>query len=324
MAYSALTGSLQLTKAIWATKRLCRALAIGAVYHFINLEMKQEEKERLKSFVAAALREDVGEGDHTSLATIPEGKLGEAQLIIKEHGVLAGLEEAVEVFRQVDDSLEVNTFKQDGQVVGIGDVVLFVRGGIHSILVAERLVLNVMQRMSGIATATHQVVEALAGTEAKVLDTRKTTPLLRFLEKKAVAVGGGVNHRFGLYDMILIKDNHVDYAGGIEAAIEQADAYRRTLGKPMEIEIEVRNLDELEQVLAIGKIERIMLDNFSPEVVGEAVKRIGGRYVTEASGGITLANVRQYAEAGVDYISMGALTHSVKSLDMSLKAKLLD
>ncbi len=286
--------------------------------------MKQEEKERLKSFVAAALREDVGEGDHTSLATIPEGKLGEAQLIIKEHGVLAGLEEAVEVFRQVDDSLEVNTFKQDGQVVGIGDVVLFVRGGIHSILVAERLVLNVMQRMSGIATATHQVVEALAGTEAKVLDTRKTTPLLRFLEKKAVAVGGGVNHRFGLYDMILIKDNHVDYAGGIEAAIEQADAYRRTLGKPMEIEIEVRNLDELEQVLAIGKIERIMLDNFSPEVVGEAVKRIGGRYVTEASGGITLANVRQYAEAGVDYISMGALTHSVKSLDMSLKAKLLD
>ena len=286
--------------------------------------MHQDEKEKLRFFIAAALQEDVGEGDHTSLSTIPNEKLGEAQLIIKERGVLAGLEEAIAVFSQVDESLEVQTFMQDGQQVDVGDVVLLVKGSIHSILVAERLVLNLMQRMSGIATATQRVVVALAGMGTRVLDTRKTTPLLRFLEKKAVAIGGGVNHRFGLYDMILIKDNHVDYAGGIKEAIEKANQYRKTLDKPIEIEIEVRSMDELRQVLEAGQVERIMLDNFTPDLVGEAVMLINGRYVTEASGGITADNVRKYAEAGVDYISMGALTHSVKSLDMSLKAKLLD
>ena len=286
--------------------------------------MHQEEKEKLRFFITAALQEDVGEGDHTSLSTIPNEKLGKAQLIIKERGVLAGLEEAVAVFNQVDESLEIQIFVKDGQQVNIGDVVLLVKGSIHSILIAERLVLNLMQRMSGIATATHHVVAALAGTGTNVLDTRKTTPLLRFLEKKAVAIGGGVNHRFGLYDMILIKDNHVDYAGGIKEAIEKAHQYRKALDKPIAIEIEVRSMDELRQVLEVGQVERIMLDNFTPDLVHEAVILVNGRYVTEASGGITADNARKYAEAGVDYISMGALTHSVKSLDMSLKAKLLD
>ncbi|WP_257670624.1 carboxylating nicotinate-nucleotide diphosphorylase [Parapedobacter tibetensis] len=286
--------------------------------------MNQEEKERLRAFIAASLQEDIGEGDHTSLSTIPIGKLGEAQLIIKEQGILAGMEEATAVFNQVDETLEIQTFIGEGQQVGIGDIALLVKGSIHSILLAERLVLNILQRMSGIATVTHRIVDALAGTGTRVLDTRKTTPLLRFLEKKAVSIGGGVNHRFGLYDMILIKDNHVDYAGGIKEAVKKANRYRETLNKPMAIEVEVRNLDELRQVLDVGGVERIMLDNFNPSLVRDAVKLINGQCVTEASGGITEGNAREYAEAGVDYISMGTLTHSVKSLDMSLKAKLLD
>jgi len=286
--------------------------------------MIQDEKQQLRRFIAAALAEDVGEGDHTSLATIPQGKTGEAQLIIKEPGVLAGVEEALAVLEQVDATLAVEVFKTDGQPVQVGDVVLAVNGNIHSILIAERLLLNIMQRMSGIATATRRIVALLEGTDTQVLDTRKTTPLLRFLEKKAVVAGGGVNHRFGLYDMILIKDNHVDYAGGIRAAVEKANRYRATLDKPIAIEVEVRNLDEVRQVMEAGDVERIMLDNFDPEQVREAVALINGRLVTEASGGITEETVREYADAGVDYISMGALTHSVKSLDMSLKAKLLD
>ena len=286
--------------------------------------MTHEENERLNHFIAAALAEDVGDGDHTSLATIPGGKVGEAQLIIKERGILAGLEEAVAVFRRVDAMLAVTTLVPDGRAVQVGDVVLRVKGSIHSILVAERLVLNIMQRMSGIATITHQVVTALEGTGTKVLDTRKTTPLLRFLEKKAVVIGGGVNHRFGLYDMMLIKDNHVDYAGGIREAVERANQYRNGMIDPIAIEVEVRNLDEIKQVLEVGGVERIMLDNFSPAQVRDAVDLINGRFVTEASGGITDENVYGYAEAGVDYISIGALTHSVKSLDMSLKAKLVD
>ncbi len=286
--------------------------------------MTQLENEQLQWFITAALAEDVGDGDHTSLSTIPPGAAGEAQLIIKEAGILAGVDEAVAVFRRVTDALSITVFKSDGDAVEVGEVVLAVRGSIHGILVAERLVLNIMQRMSGIATATRRIVTAIAGTATKVLDTRKTTPLLRFLEKKAVVIGGGVNHRFGLYDMILIKDNHVDYAGGITNAIKRANEYRGNMDRPIAIEVEVRNLEEIEQVLAVGGVERIMLDNFSPEELRKAVALINGRMVTEASGGITLDNIRAYAAAGVDFISIGALTHSVKSLDMSLKAKVID
>lgn len=286
--------------------------------------MNQEEKIKLIAFIAEALKEDMGDGDHTSLATIPAGKQGEARLISKESGILAGVAEALIVFEVIDRTVEVRVLKIDGAPVAAGDVVFQVRGAIHSILLAERLLLNIMQRMSGIATFTHRIMTMLAGTHAQVLDTRKTTPLLRFLEKKAVVIGGGTNHRFGLYDMMLIKDNHVDYAGGIRQAIEQANHYRERLGKSIAIEIEVRNLQELEEVLETGKVERIMLDNFTPDLVEQAVALIGGQYVTEASGGITEQQVRQYAEAGVDFISIGALTHSVKSLDMSLKAKTID
>jgi len=285
--------------------------------------MTEKEKGELVDFIQAALAEDVGDGDHTSLATIPEGKQGVAQLIIKEQGVLAGVEEALAVLEAVDEDLTVEVFITDGAAVDVGDVVMQVSGRIHRILVAERLLLNIMQRMSGIATTTRRIVQVLAGTGTRVLDTRKTTPLLRFLEKKAVRIGGGTNHRFGLYDMILIKDNHVDYAGGIRSAIAQANAYREALGKPIDIEIEVRNLEEVREALDAGKVERIMLDNFSPEQLREAVTLINGRLVTEASGGITEDNIRAYAGAGVDYISIGALTHSVKSLDMSLKAKIV-
>ncbi len=286
--------------------------------------MGQLENEQLQRFITAALAEDVGDGDHTSLSTIPPNAVGEAQLIIKEPGILAGVEEALAVFRQVENTLSVATFKSDGDAVDVGDVALKVKGSIHGILVAERLVLNIMQRMSGIATATHHIVTAISGTTTKVLDTRKTTPLLRFLEKKAVVIGGGVNHRLGLYDMMLIKDNHVDYAGGIANAIMRANEYRKKMDRPIAIEVEVRNLEEIEQVLAVGGVERIMLDNFTPEALREAVALINRRLVTEASGGITIANIREYAAAGVDFISIGALTHSVRSLDMSLKAKLVD
>lgn len=283
--------------------------------------MNQEEKSYLISFIKQALQEDVRDGDHTTLSTVPADKKGVAQLLIKEHGVVAGLEEALTVFEVVDPELQVECYLKDGDVVNPGDVGLKVTGRIHSILIAERLVLNIMQRMSGIATVTRKVVEVLEGTGTKVLDTRKTTPLLRFLEKKAVRIGGGVNHRFGLYDMILIKDNHVDYAGGIREAIESANRYLKSTNKSMDIEIEVRNQKELEEVLAVGQVQRIMLDNFTPAEVKLAVTRINGQYITEASGGITLATARDYALAGVDYISMGGLTHSVKSLDISLKAK---
>lgn len=283
--------------------------------------MNQEENEELISFIEQALLEDVGDGDHTSLATVPSGRKGVAELIIKDNGVLAGMEEGLKVFRLLDKELQIETFFQDGDEVKPGDIGLRVRGNIHSILVAERLVLNIMQRMSGIATVTARINKQLEGTKTKVLDTRKTTPLMRFLEKKAVKIGGGVNHRFGLYDMILIKDNHVDYAGGISNAIVAANNYRKSLGKSLEIEIEVRNLQEMREVLETGQVERIMLDNFSPELVKDAVEEINGRFVTEASGGITLETARAYALAGVDYISIGGLTHSVKSLDISLKAK---
>ncbi|HJP63839.1 MAG TPA: carboxylating nicotinate-nucleotide diphosphorylase [Mucilaginibacter sp.] len=278
------------------------------------------DKQYIHQFITTALAEDVGDGDHTSLATIPGNTSGKAKLLIKDNGILAGIELAVEIFRQVDARLKVNLLMHDGGVIKPGDIALTVEGDVKSILTAERLVLNCMQRMSGIATKTHQIVELLKGTDAKVLDTRKTTPGIRYLEKWAVRIGGGVNHRIGLYDMILIKDNHVDYSGGIRQAIENTKQYLQRNNKKLDIEIEVRNLNELDQVLQAGGINRILLDNFNFEDLRKAVETIDGRFDTEASGGITIDNIRQYAECGVDYISVGGLTHSIKSLDMSLKA----
>lgn len=262
----------------------------------------------------------MGDGDHTSLSTIPADKTGKAHLLIKEEGVLAGVEIAKEIFKKVDANLRVDVMLVDGAAVKEGQIAFNVQGNVQSILIAERLVLNTMQRMSGIATTTNRVVNRLKGTKTKVLDTRKTTPNMRFLEKKAVKIGGGVNHRFGLYDMILIKDNHVDYAGGIKNAISAAKRYLQEKEKSIQIEIEVRNLVELQQVIEIGGVDRILLDNFDFVTLKEAVQLIGNSFVTEASGGITEENVLEFANCGVDYVSMGALTHSVKSLDMSLKA----
>ena len=278
------------------------------------------DKEYTAQFIANALKEDVGDGDHTSLATIPAGTLGKAKLLVKDTGILAGVELAQEIFAAIDPALQVNTYLNDGAAIKPKDIVLDVAGSVHSILKAERLVLNCMQRMSGIATKTHHVVDLLKGTNTQVLDTRKTTPGMRYLEKWAVRIGGGVNHRFGLYDMILIKDNHVDYSGGIRQAIENTKQYISTTGKKLAIEIEVRNLDELEEVLQTGGVDRILLDNFNFGDLKQAVNIIEGRYITEASGGITEDNVRDYANCGVDYISIGALTHSVQCLDLSLKA----
>jgi nicotinate-nucleotide pyrophosphorylase (carboxylating) len=275
----------------------------------------------LLPFIQSALKEDIGDGDHTSLATIPANKKGNARLLIKEEGVLAGVEVALEVFKAVDPELKVIIHLKDGAFVKTGDIAFNVSGSARSILAAERLVLNIMQRMSGIATQTQRVVKLLEGTKTKVLDTRKTTPGMRYLEKMAVKIGGGVNHRFGLYDMILIKDNHVDYAGGIQAAIESARKYLAEQQLHIPVEIEVRSLEELQAVIDFGQIDRILLDNFDFERLSAAIALVNGKYITEASGGITLDNVRRYAECGVDYVSMGALTHSVKSLDMSLKAQ---
>jgi nicotinate-nucleotide pyrophosphorylase (carboxylating) len=280
------------------------------------------DKEIVDPFIINALNEDVGDGDHTSLATITAGAKGKAKLLVKDTGILAGVELAEEIFRVVDPNLKLTIFLQDGAKIKPGDIALEVEGDAQSILKAERLVLNCMQRMSGIATKTHQITELLKDTHTKALDTRKTTPGMRYLEKWAVRIGGGVNHRFALYDMILIKDNHVDYAGGIKQAIEKARQYLKVQNKNLAIEIEVRNLDELEQVLQTGGVDRILLDNFNFSDLKKAVARISGKYITEASGGINSENIKQYADCGVDYISVGALTHSVKSLDLSLKAEI--
>ncbi len=277
-------------------------------------------KEIVDELIVRTLAEDVGDGDHTSLATIPGDTQGNARLLVKDTGVLAGVELAVEIFKIVSPDLKVNVLMNDGDLIKPGDVVLEVEGSVQCILRAERLVLNCMQRMSGIATKTRHIIDLLKGTNTRVLDTRKTTPGLRYLEKWAVQIGGGVNHRFGLYDMILIKDNHVDYSGGIRQALRNTHEYLKANGKKLPIEIEVRNLDELEQVLEVGGVDRILLDNFSLSDLSEAVNIVSGRYATEASGGITEDNIKDYAACGVDYISVGALTHSVKSLDLSLKA----
>jgi nicotinate-nucleotide pyrophosphorylase (carboxylating) len=278
------------------------------------------DKQNIHLFIKNAIAEDLGDGDHTSLSTIPAGAQGKAKLIIKEDGVLAGIELALAIFNQIDPLLKTEVFLEDGALVKYGDIAFTVEGSTHSILLAERLVLNCMQRMSGIATKTRRIVEVLKPYGTQILDTRKTTPGLRMLEKWSVKIGGGVNHRIGLYDMILIKDNHVDYAGGIANAINAAHQYLQNTGRNLEIEVEVRNLEELNQVLDTGKVNRIMLDNFNFDDLKTAVKIIDHKYTTEASGGIVEENIAQYAACGVDFISMGALTHSVKSLDMSLKA----
>lgn len=275
----------------------------------------------LDEIIIQALQEDIGDGDHTSLACIPETASGSAVLSAKAFGVLAGVEIAKRVYFQVDPNLQFRTILNDGVRLKPGDLVFEIKGSSRSILIGERLSLNFMQRMSGIATQTRKFVELLQGTHTKILDTRKTSPNLRLLEKMAVKIGGGENHRFGLYDRLLIKDNHIDFAGGIALAIEAAHDYLRKTQKKLPVEIEVRDFDELSQVLEKGGVQRIMMDNFSPEDLKKAIDKIDKRYETEASGGITLQTIRQYAETGVDYISVGALTHQIQSLDMSLLAK---
>ena len=274
----------------------------------------------LDEFVRRALSEDLGDGDHTSLACINEDEKSAARLEVRERGILAGIGVAKRVFELYDSSLEIEILKKDGDSVIEGDIAFIVKGAARSILSTERLVLNLMQRMSGIATKTHQMLEMISHTDAILLDTRKTTPGIRFIEKEAVAIGGGGNHRFGLYDMIMIKDNHIDYAGGISKAIQKTHSYLDANNKKLKIEVEVRSLNELDEVLTEGKVHRIMLDNFSPKEIENALKLIPQEYETEASGGITEENIVAYAETGVDFISVGALTHSVKSLDLSLKA----
>lgn len=276
--------------------------------------------ELIDRLIDLAFAEDIGDGDHTTLSCIPEDAMGKSKLLIKEPGVLAGVEIAKEIFHRFDPTMQVEVMMEDGSEVKPGDVVMVVTGKVRSLLQTERLMLNVMQRMSGIATMTRRYVKQLEGTHTRVLDTRKTTPGMRMLEKEAVKIGGGVNHRIGLFDMILLKDNHVDFAGGIDKAIRRAKEYCKEKGKDLKIEIEVRNLDELQQVLDLGGVDRIMFDNFTPELTRKAVEMVGGRYETESSGGITFDTLRQYAETGVDFISVGALTHSVKGLDMSFKA----
>ena len=267
-----------------------------------------------------AFAEDIGDGDHTTLCCIPEDAMGKSHLLIKEDGILAGVEVAKKVFDRFDNTMKVEVLIGDGAEVKKGDIAMVVTGKVRSLLQTERLMLNIMQRMSGIATMTHKYVEKLKGTKTHVLDTRKTTPGMRMLEKQAVKIGGGMNHRIGLFDMILLKDNHVDFAGGITNAIDRCHAYLKEKNLDLKIELEVRNFDELNQVLTHGGVNRIMLDNFSVADTKKAVELIGGRYETESSGGKTFDTIRDYAECGGDFISVGALTHSVKGLDMSFKA----
>lgn len=267
-----------------------------------------------------AFAEDIGDGDHTTLSTIPADEMGKSQLIIKEDGIIAGVEMGIKVLHKVDPSIQVTVNIQDGTPVRKGDIVFVAEGPVRSLLIAERTMLNIMQRMSGVATMTARYQKELEGLHTKVLDTRKTTPGMRILEKEAVKLGGGKNHRIGLFDMILIKDNHIDFAGGIEKAIDRARDYCKATGRDLKIEVETRSLDDIRRVLEHGGADRIMFDNFTPELTKEAVKLVNGQCETESSGGITIENLRAYGEAGVDFISVGALTHSVKSLDMSFKA----
>ena len=267
-----------------------------------------------------AFAEDLGDGDHTTLSTIPADAVGKSRLIIKEDGILSGVNIAKMVLDKTDPSIKLEVMIEDGTEVKKGDVAFIAEGPVRSLLIAERTMLNIMQRMSGVATMARKYQDELQGLHTRVLDTRKTTPGMRMLEKEAVKTGGGTNHRIGLFDMILIKDNHIDFAGGLEKAIDRAREYCRSNGKDLKIEVEVRSLDDIRRVIEHGVVDRIMFDNFTPELTREAVELVGGRFETESSGGITLENLRQYGEAGVDFISVGALTHSVKGLDMSFKA----
>ena len=267
-----------------------------------------------------AFAEDLGDGDHTTLSTIPADAMGRSRLIIKEDGILSGVEIAEKVLHKVDPSIKMEVMIGDGAEVKKGDIAFTAEGSVRSLLIAERTMLNIMQRMSGVATMTRRYQNELDGLHTRVLDTRKTTPGMRMLEKEAVKTGGGTNHRIGLFDMILIKDNHIDFAGGLEKAIDRANEYCKAQGKDLRIEIEARSLDDIRRILAHGGVDRIMFDNFTPELTREAVKLVDGKVETESSGGITLENLRQYGEAGVDFITVGALTHSVKGLDKSFKA----
>lgn len=280
----------------------------------------KSENELIEDLLDLAFAEDIGDGDHTTLCCIPDTQMGKAKLLIKEEGILAGVEIAKRVFAKFDSELKMEQLLEDGAHVKPGDIAFYVSGKERSLLQTERIVLNIMQRMSGIATQTNKYAKEIEDLHTKVIDTRKTTPGLRILEKKAVKIGGGGNHRIGLFDMILLKDNHIDFAGGIENAVSNAKCYLKEKGKNIKIEVEVRNLDELDQVLRIGGVDRIMLDNFDTDTTRKAVEIINGRCETESSGGITFKTLRSYAECGVDFISVGALTHSVKGLDMSLKA----
>ena len=282
--------------------------------------MKAEYIPFVEELIELAIREDIGDGDHTSLATIPEEARGRMKLLIKQDGILAGVEVAIEVFRRLDPTIEIDVLLADGQRVNVGDVAFYVEGRIRTLLQAERIVLNIMQRMSGVATQTAIYAEVLKGTACKVLDTRKTTPGMRVLDKMAVKIGGGENHRIGLFDMVLLKDNHLDFAGGIVPAIKSVKEYLKEKGKNIPIECEVRSLEDIDLVFEAGGVDRIMFDNFTPKMTRKAVEKVAGRCSTESSGGITLETMREYAEAGVDYISVGALTHQIKSLDLSLKA----
>jgi nicotinate-nucleotide pyrophosphorylase (carboxylating) len=274
----------------------------------------------IDNFIANAINEDVGSGDHTSIACIPEDAVGKAQLLIKEEGIIAGIDVSLRIFHKIDKDIRIQLMLNDGDKVSPGEIAFVVEGRMRALLKAERLVLNVMQRMSGIATNTHKYVTRLDGLKTRILDTRKTTPGMRMLEKLAVKIGGGVNHRFGLYDMILIKDNHIDFAGNIPLAIQRTGAYLKKTGLNLPIEIEARNIDDVKCILETGGIDRIMLDNFNIEDTKVAVDMIGSQCETESSGGITMDNIRDYAQCGVNYISVGALTHHIKSLDLSLKA----
>lgn len=273
-------------------------------------------------FIEAALKEDVGAGDFSTLSCIPATARGKAILKIKEDGILAGVAMAQAIFHYLEPEAAFTLYKKDGDVVKIGELAFEVTASVHTILKAERLALNCMQRMSGVATLTRQYVDAIREYRSEILDTRKTTPLFRMLEKEAVRIGGGCNHRMGLYDMVMLKDNHIDFCGGIEKAIETTNQYLAANNLDLKIEVETRNLDDVRRVLAVGKVHRIMLDNYSPDMITEAVALIAGRYETEASGGITLENIRAYAATGVDYISVGAITHHAVSMDLSLKAQL--
>lgn len=281
-------------------------------------------EELLHELIVQALKEDIGEGDHSTLSCISPGAKGKAILKIKEDGVLAGVKVAEKIFRHKEPACVFTAFKQDGEMMKVGEIAFEVEATVYTILQCERLVLNCMQRMSGIATLTKKYADKLKGYRTRILDTRKTTPNFRLLEKEAVTIGGGYNHRFALYDMIMLKDNHIDYCGGIEAAIEKAYDYVQRVKPGMKIEVETRSIEDVRKVMAVGKVDRIMLDNFSPELIKEAIAIINGRYETEASGGINFDNIEEYAKTNVDFISVGALIHQARSLDLSLKAKLIE